>query len=103
MVNKLTIRLSILVTMLSIVFVFFYYFENRTVNFNSSAKKEISLDLAFQNIPGWPGLKSFPLTEDIINSLSLDDYLYRGFGKSNHQVNLYIGYYWSAQKVGISF
>ena len=57
---------------------------------------------SFTDLPGWLGMKSTPLTENIVRTLDLDDYLYRTYGASDLPVSLYIGYYRTAGKVGAS-
>lgn len=56
----------------------------------------------FTNLPYWRGQNIIPLTDDIIQALRLDDYIYRSFGSSGLPISLYIGFYNTAGKVGAS-
>jgi EpsI family protein len=68
------------------------------VNVHKSAK--VPLRQAFTGIGGWHPVREFPMDNRIIDALKLDDYLFRSYGRDNLLVNLYIGYYRTAKKVG---
>jgi EpsI family protein len=51
-------------------------------------------------IPGWRAGESFDMGDRIIETLQLDDYLFRAYQRDGERVTLYIGYYRTAKKVG---
>jgi EpsI family protein len=61
-----------------------------------------TLQQYFTNLPHWRERNIIPLTDDIIQALQLDDYIYRSFGSSDLPISLYIGFYHTAGKVGAS-
>ena len=52
----------------------------------------------FGEIPGYTTLQHIPLAESAVEMLNLDDYFYTAYLGPNGKVNLYIGYYYSANK-----
>lgn len=58
------------------------------------------LNLTFSNIEGWEPLDVTDLSKSIIDSLYLDDYLFRSYTKNGKVVTLYIGYYRKSDKIG---
>jgi EpsI family protein len=54
----------------------------------------------FGVIGGWRPVGNIGLDPRIVDELKLDDYLFQSYGRDNKLVNLYIGYYRSAGKVG---
>lgn len=58
------------------------------------------LQQMFEQLPGWPASSFIALSDDIVSSLMLDDYLYRNFGIQDQGIALYIGFYRKATKVG---
>ena len=73
------------------------------VHFNPSvatSKKEKSLSQAFFNIEEWRMVGEDDLSQEVLLSLDLDDYLFRDYSNSRGIVSLYIGYYRDAEKIG---
>jgi len=62
-------------------------------------KKSRDLQTVFGSIPGYQITSRSPLTEEIIRFLDLDDYTSIGYEKEGTPVGLYIGYYFSLDKV----
>ena len=91
--NKIKIKLIILCA-LFLATSAFVYSQNKTY---VTEKKSLHKDY-FTTIPGYKLLNNKELSEDHLNMLKLDDYLFADYGKRNAQVNLYIGYYYSAKK-----
>jgi EpsI family protein len=65
-----------------------------------ASKPKVPLREAFERFGGWSGGGNLQLSEQIIDGLKLDDYLFRGFEKGKQTVTIYIGYYRTAGKVG---
>jgi EpsI family protein len=55
---------------------------------------------AFSRFGAWESFKAIPMDAKIVETLNLDDFLYRSYRRDRGNVNLYIGYYRSAKKVG---
>lgn len=58
------------------------------------------LQQVFSGFGPWRNCGTFPMDAKIVEALQLDDYLYQAFQREQGGVNLYIGYYHSAKKVG---
>lgn len=58
------------------------------------------LDAALQLPGNWVRGESYPPSPLVIRALKLDDYVSRDYINGNRTVNLYVGYYDSAKKVG---
>lgn len=54
----------------------------------------------FARINGGDVSRDFPMDSSIVEALKLDDYLYKSYVRGTGAVNLYIGYYRTAKKVG---
>jgi EpsI family protein len=64
-------------------------------------KKNISLNQVLSTIDdGWKIIGQNPLEQSIVDELKLDDYTYQSYLKKEKQVSLYIGYYFSGDKIG---
>lgn len=50
--------------------------------------------------PPWRSGRQIPIGDNIIEALKLDDYLYRQFYTESEDIDLYIGFYHSGDKVG---
>jgi EpsI family protein len=48
----------------------------------------------------WHLVHDYPMDDRIVEVLKLDDYLFRSYGRDDKLVNLYVGYYRTAKKVG---
>jgi EpsI family protein len=66
----------------------------------SAPAPKVPLRQAFERVEGWSGGGNQPLSDQIIDWLKLDDYLFRSFEKGPKTVTLYVGYYRTAGKVG---
>ncbi|MFA5515338.1 MAG: exosortase C-terminal domain/associated protein EpsI [Desulfuromonadales bacterium] len=62
--------------------------------------KPVSLTEALMFVPGWQVLQRIPLDPGVIEELKPDDYAYLAYTNGSAAVSLYIGYYFSATKVG---
>jgi EpsI family protein len=65
-----------------------------------AAPERVPLEQALQSLPGWPAAGSIPLSTKVVQSLGLDDHLFRNYGGPAEPVTLYIGYYRTASKIG---
>ena len=63
-------------------------------------KKTRSLASAVAHIPGWRMTIMEPLEKNIVDALYLDDYVNQSYTDGKRHVSLYIGYYYSAKKIG---
>jgi len=52
----------------------------------------------FQDIPGYEPLRTIDLKDNAIDMLKLDDYAFLDYMTRERKVNLYIGYYYTANK-----
>ncbi len=59
-----------------------------------------TLHNAISNIPGWTKVHDILLGDALVSELELDDYLNAVFIDRSCSVSLYIGYYYTAKKVG---
>lgn len=62
-------------------------------------EKKRSLQESLGKIAGYKLVNTVPLSQDIQETLDLDDYLFANYKGKNEYVNLYIGYYFSAAKM----
>ena len=58
------------------------------------------LSTAFKNVGAWRCVQNLPISEDVVKALKLDDFVFQAYRRDKGEVNLYIGYYHSAKKVG---
>ena len=63
-------------------------------------QKTRSLASAVAHIPGWRMTDVEPLEKNIVEALYLDDYVNQSYTNGHKRVSLYIGYYYSAKKIG---
>jgi len=68
----------------------------------SESAPKVPLRQAFDQVAGWNGVINLLLSDQNVNMLKLDDYLFRRFIHGQHVVTLYVGYYRTAAKVGAS-
>ena len=91
--NKKELKLLIL----SLVFlgscIIVYGFQQSEKELQRSLLKDY-----FRTIPGYNLVRTIPLTDDALNMLHLDDYLFADYEGPNGKVNLYIGYYYTSDK-----
>ena len=63
-------------------------------------KPEIFLSEYLKNIGEWEYVQDIYLSENTIKALDLDDYLHRIYKSADNYISLYIGYYYSNNKIG---
>ena len=62
--------------------------------------RDVPLSLAMGTLGPWQPAGDVRLDSRVVDALDLDDYLFRNFTNGSETVNLYIGYYFTSQKVG---
>ncbi len=75
-----------------------YFVHHKTPT--ASVQRGKPLAEAIASFASWQPLSAIPIDKEILTSLELDDYLYRAYRRGNETVSLYIGYYFTAGKVG---
>jgi EpsI family protein len=84
------------ITILIVASVFVYYSPiDKQIH-----RKQISLGEYINDLPGWVNGGDIPLSDTIVEALKLDDYVFRRYINGTDIVTLYIGYYYSGQKIG---
>ena len=68
----------------------------------SPKKKPAPLIQYFEKIEHWEPVRDIVLDATVMNSLKLDDYLFRYYRKGKDTLSLYIGYYLETNKIGAS-
>lgn len=66
---------------------------------SKASKKQIPLRQVLSDIKGW-NVQVIPLDEKIVGILLLDDYINQKYSKDDKTVSLFIGYYFTADKLG---
>ncbi len=67
---------------------------------NPNISKDKSINQVVENIATeWKISDKIDLNDKVIMALDLDDYVFKTFYKSNYQVSLYVGYYYSSKKI----
>jgi EpsI family protein len=89
-------RLALLSLLLMLTIVVGHY---RSVSGSLNTAKR-PLKEAFAVIGGWRQVGNVNLDARIVEELKLDDYLFRSYRRDTGLVNLYVGYYRSAGKIG---
>ena len=67
---------------------------------SKAVEKKIPLTQALSDINGWVMRGYTPLDPKIVEALELDDYANPTFSDGKNTISLYIGYYFTAKKVG---
>jgi hypothetical protein len=67
---------------------------------SQAVKKPVQLNQALTDIKGWAFRGHTPLEPKIVKALELDDYANQGYSNGSDTLFLYIGYYFTAKKVG---
>lgn len=75
-----------------------YFVHFRSTDAASTPKPPLSR--FFADIADWEGIGEVDLEPDIVETLDLDDYLFRSYRKDDSIVSLYIGYYRTTGKIG---
>ena len=65
----------------------------------TNIKKE-ALFNSLAQVGEWKGGRQSAMSAEIVESLKLDDYLFRNYTNGQESVSMYIGYYLSAEKIG---
>lgn len=86
-------------TALAICFVLAALVANRPVQGEVRAKP-LPLAEALARVDGWRLVGQNPLGPEVVAELRLDDYAFLTYARGGDQVSLYIGYYFTAAKVG---
>lgn len=92
--NKKDLKIVVLIVLLVATALFVHRGGDSVVTMKNRKLQEV-----FGPIPGYRITSRSPLTEDIIRFLDLDDYTSISYEKDNVPVGLYIGYYFSLDKV----
>lgn len=90
--NKIKTKLLVLIGAFLITCIFIY---NRK---ESPQHQKPPLKQYFQTIDNYKILRHIELADNHLTMLKLDDYLYTDYEGPNGKVNLYIGYYYTANK-----
>jgi EpsI family protein len=61
---------------------------------------KMPLQQEFSRFGQWRGYREFPIDQKTVQALDLDDFLFRSYRRNQKNVDLYIGYYRRAKKVG---
>ncbi len=93
--SKITVKISVLAVLLLGIFFNTYF----TVPIEGRVSKSTSLIEYLGNIPGYQLERTIPLIEEHFQMLKLDDYLFADYQGNGGKVNLYIGFYYTADKV----
>lgn len=67
---------------------------------STSREESVSLAETFTDMKQWHNSGDIPLSSDVVETLKLDDYLFRNFSNGRQRVTLYIGYYYTRKKIG---
>ncbi len=92
--NKKIKHNFIVITLLALACFGVYFTPDRAVT-----PKSVSLPSFLQDIPEYTFLGHEPFEENITSQLYLDDYANVNYLKDGHTIGLYIGYYFSLDKV----
>ncbi len=68
----------------------------------NTQRKTKTLNQHFVEMGTWKPVREIRLEPEVISVLKLDDYLYTTFSNGTDALSLYIGYYYTANKVGAS-
>ncbi len=90
-------QLIVLITLLFITAIFVF-----TKNDSIKIKKSIRLNEALHNVPGYRLLGDAVTENWLIEKLRLDDVTQKRFVKDGEVIDLYVGYYFSADKLSAS-
>jgi EpsI family protein len=88
------------VVLLSILLAATALLAHGRIEVGTAPAPKVPLRQVFDLVDGWSGGNSQPLSDQIIDGLQLDDYLFRSFRKGQQAVTIYVGYYRTAGKVG---
>jgi len=87
-------RAVIVVALLASTGVAVHYAAAREATVNRAPLSELPLD-----IDGWRGFESAPLSDDVVSTLGVDDYVNRQYHRGKLPVSTYVGYY-ASQRSG---
>ena len=90
--NRIEIKLVVLIGVFLITCIFIYN-KKETPKLNKPALKQ-----HFQSINNYKTIRHIELEDNALKMLKLDDYIYADYEGPNGKINLYIGYYYTANK-----
>ena len=88
------------IVILSILLACAAYVVHGPLASGSTVTVKVPLREILDNVNGWNTSSNQLLSDEIVNGLKLDDYIFRSYTKGPETVSLYIGYYRTAAKVG---
>jgi EpsI family protein len=86
----------ILLTILLLVVTILIYAQPK----QRAKSKGVHLSKGITEIAGWRFVEHIPLDPKVIDTLDLDDYVNMKFSNGKDIISLYIGYYFTARKIG---
>jgi EpsI family protein len=91
--NKIETKLIVLSVLFFLTSIFVYWRAEP-----SEAKKKPALKPYFEHVDGYETLSHITMRDAAVQMLDLDDYTFTDYKGKNGKVNLYIGYYYAADK-----
>jgi len=88
-------RVIVLIVLLGLVCLFVHRQPT-----NRTDLAQTSLRSAVSQVPGWEAVAFVPIDQGVLSTLDLDDYVNQVYRSGNRRIDLFIGYYRTAQKVG---
>lgn len=94
MANKRARKLSVLIILFFITCLFVYFPRQP-----SATVQRLSLQSQLAEIEGYHVADNIRIQEDIYNFLDLDDYIFADYLGKGSKINLFIGFYYTADKI----
>jgi len=91
--KKIELKLMVLIGFFLVTCVFVYGF-----NQPGEIKRKPPLTDYFREVDGYKNMGFIWMSDHHVNMLELDDYMFANYRRDGEQPNLYIGYYYSADK-----
>jgi EpsI family protein len=91
--NKIETKLIVLSVLFLLTSAFVYWRAEP-----SEAKKKPALNQYFEHVNGYKTLRHIAMEDAVVQMLDLDDYTFTDYKGESGKVNLYIGYYYAADK-----
>ncbi|WP_319409047.1 exosortase C-terminal domain/associated protein EpsI [uncultured Desulfosarcina sp.] len=91
--NKIEFKLTVLIGFFLATCIFVYGFNQPT-----EIKEKPPLTEYFRHVDGYENLGFVWMADNHVKMLQLDDYVFANFKRDGNKPNLYIGYYYSADK-----
>ncbi len=76
------------------------FIKNYVYQDTSTNEKNVKLNEYLTLIEGWSVVNDYLMEKKIADELRVDDFIHRTYSDGEHFVTLYIGYYFSSDKVG---